>query len=44
MLHKSKVDVCRDPNVTQNTHREHHVEFLNVNLLKPSGFFTYHQV
>jgi len=30
MIRKSKIDVCRDPNVTHNTQREHHVEFFNV--------------
>ena len=44
MVYKAKVAVCSDIRTKHSTQSERHVEFLNVNLFKPSGFFTYHQV
>ena len=37
MLYKAKVGVCSDIHTKHSTQSEHHVEFLNVNLLKPTG-------
>ena len=44
MMYKAKVAVCSDIRTKHSTQSEHHVEFFNVNLLKPSGFFTFHQI
>ena len=44
MMYKGKVAVFSDIRTKHSTQNERHVEFFNVNLLKPSGFFTYRQV
>ena len=44
MLYKAKVAVCSDIRTKHSTQSERHVEFLNVNPLKPSGSYTYHKV
>ena len=44
MLYKAKVAVSSDICTKHSTQSERHVEFLNVNLLKTSGLFTYHKV
>ena len=44
MMYKAKVAVCSEIRTKHSKQSERHVEFLNVSLLKPSGFFTYHNV
>jgi len=44
MTYKAKVAVCSEIRTKHSTQSESREEFLNVNLLKPSGFLTYHQV
>ena len=44
MMHKAKVAVSSDIRTKHSTQSERQVQLLNVNPLKPSGFFTYHQV
>jgi hypothetical protein len=44
MTYKGKVAVCSEIVTKHSTQSEHHVEFFNINLLIPSGFFSYRQV
>ena len=39
MMYKAKVLVCSDIRTKRSTQSEHHVEFLNVNLLATDFFF-----
>ena len=43
MMYKAKVAVCSDIRTKHSTQSEHHVEFLNINLLK-KGISSYHAV
>ena len=37
MMYKAKIAVCSDIRTKYSTQSVHHAEFLNVNLLKPTG-------
>ena len=41
MMYKAKVAVCSDIRTKHSTQREHHVEFLNINLLKTKRNLLY---
>ena len=43
MMYKSKFAVCSDIRTKHSAQSEDHVEFLNVNLLKPNTCFMYRQ-
>jgi len=43
MTYIAKAAVCSETRTKHPTQSEHHVEFLNVNLLKPTGHVTHHQ-
>ena len=42
-MYKAKVAVCSDIHTKHSTQSESHVEFLNVNLLKPTGYMMHQQ-
>jgi len=44
MTYAAKAAVCSQIRTKHLTQSQHHVEFFNINLLKPSAFYTYHQV
>ena len=43
MMYKAKVAVCSEIRTKHSTQSERHVEFLNVNLLNPTGYVMYQQ-
>ena len=43
MMYKANVSVCSEIRTKHSTQSEHHVEFLNVNLLKPNGYVMHQQ-
>jgi len=43
MTYKAKVAVCSEIRTKHSTQSEHHVEFLNVKLLKPTGYVMHRQ-
>ena len=43
MMYKAKVAVCSDIRTKHSTQSERHAEFLNINLLKPSGHVMHQQ-
>ena len=43
MSYKAKVAACSDIRTKHSTQSEHHGEFLNVNLLKPTGYVMHQQ-
>ena len=43
MMYKAKVTLCSEIRTKHSKQSEHHVEFLNVNLLKPTGHVTHQQ-
>ena len=43
MMYKAKLAVSSDIRTEHSTQSEGHVEFLNVNLLKPTGHVTHQQ-
>ena len=42
-MYKAKVAACSDIRTKHSTQSESHVEFLNVNLLKPTGYMMHQQ-
>jgi len=43
MMYKAKVAICSEIRTKHWTQDEHHVEFLNVNLSKPTGHVMHQQ-
>jgi hypothetical protein len=44
MTYTAKAAVCSEIRTNHSTQSEHHVEFFNVNLLKPTGYGMHQQV
>ena len=44
MVYKAKVAVYSEIRTKHSTQSEHHVEYLNVNLLKPKTYIMYKQL
>jgi len=43
MMYKTKVAVCSEIHTQHSMQSEHHVEFMNINLLAPELFFKFLQ-